>query len=78
MSSYIYLQSYQISDDYCGKHNFNYYIDGGTSIEAEAAVTFPYITTAVTVDKLRDYTVAIIGTNDGHLLKVCIGCVKYY
>ena len=40
-------------------------------MEANAAVTFDSIASAITIDIVNDYTVAFIGTANGHLLKVC-------
>lgn len=63
---------YNIEDDYCGNHNFNYYIDGTIIIEADAAATFDSIASAVTIDIVNEYTVAFIGNVNGHLLKVSL------
>ena len=68
--STLFLQGYEIDDNYCGEQNFNYYIDGDTPIVAEAAVKFDSVASAITIDIVNDYTVAFIGTDKGHLLKV--------
>ena len=69
--SVVIFQGYHIDDNYCGEQNFNYYIDGDTPVEAEAAVKFDSIASAITIDIVNDFTVAFIGTTKGHLLKVC-------
>lgn len=62
-----------IDDDYCGNHGeVNYPIDGQTAATANAAVTFNSTVTALTVHCVDDYTVAIAGTADGHIIKVAL------
>lgn len=67
------LQSFEITDDYCGNSdtNLNSWIDGHIPVTGEAAVTFPEkVLTSLTVHQINDYTVLFAGTQDGSLIKV--------
>ena len=64
------LQSLKVSNDYCGEHGVNTPIDGSLPVTAVAAVTFNVTATAITVVDGQNDTQALVGTADGHLLKV--------
>lgn len=61
-----------VSDDYCGEHEMNNPIDGSEPIKAEAAATFSSTASAVTVAVVSDYTVAFVGTTNGHIIKIAL------
>lgn len=60
----------QITLDYCRELDFNYPIDGEHPIIASAALTLKTKVSAITVAVTHDYTIAFIGTQNGHILKV--------
>ncbi|CAG2185413.1 PLXNA [Mytilus edulis] len=62
----------QITLDYCRELDFNYPIDGEHPIIASAALTLKTKVSAITVAVTHDYTIAFIGTQNGHILKVAI------
>lgn len=60
----------EITLDYCGKWEVNQPIDGFEPIKATAALGLKTTVSSITVTVTHDYTIAFIGTQNGHILKV--------
>lgn len=68
---YIFLQLFDIDDDYCGKHDFNTPINGPESVRASRAIGINTTASSLIVTTTHaGYTVAFIGTRAGHIKKV--------
>lgn len=61
-----------ITLDYCGKWEVNQPIDGLEPIKTTAALTLKTTVSSITVTVSHDYTIAFIGTQNGHILKVAV------
>ena len=60
-----------VTDSYCGEYNINTPIAGTNAVSATAVLKFPKIElTSIGVSVTYDYTVAFVGTKDGHVKKV--------
>lgn len=60
-----------IEEDFCGS-KLNYQIDGFSPISAVSVTTFKIQLTAITVTHTKGFTVAFVGTINGHVKKVFI------
>lgn len=64
-------QPFEIGDDYCGQHDINHPIKGTDPVSREAIIVWPSASIAsVALTVTGDFTVAFVGTVDGHLRKV--------
>lgn len=69
--SLLILQVLKIDDNYCGKHEeVNSPSEGLIPVKSEAATTMKTVVTSLTVDIVKDHTVAFVGTENGHIMKV--------
>jgi len=59
-----------MDDDYCGTLDFNTPINGQEPILSTAALTLNTSVVAITVSSTYKYTVAFLGTQSGHIVKV--------
>lgn len=67
-----FMQSFDISDDYCGNHGMNHPVNGTDVMTLEAAVTWSgAAVTSLAVTTTDQHTVAFVGTEDGVIKKVC-------
>ncbi|CAG5119135.1 unnamed protein product, partial [Candidula unifasciata] len=67
--------TFSIDDDYCGETDSNQPIAGTSPIVSQPVLTFPAASprlSSITVATTHDYTVAYLGTKDGHLIKVSV------
>ncbi|XP_052060190.1 plexin-A4-like isoform X2 [Mytilus californianus] len=62
----------RIDLNYCRELDINHPIDGLDPISARAALTLKTKVSAITVAVTHDYTIAFIGTQNGHIIKVAI------
>lgn len=65
------MQSFDISDDYCGSHAMNHPVNGTDVMSLEAAVTWSgAAVTSLAVTTTDQHTVAFVGTENGVVKKV--------